>query len=120
MRTFLPEMVKAKRGNINFLLSTVISGNAPGAMAPYVVAKSALHGLFRASASEYKNKGLRFHALAPGLIRTKYIADFPPRLLEIEAELSKLGRLLEVEDIVPPLCRFLEDETLPSGEVHAL
>lgn len=120
LRACLPSMVAAKRGTVVFLLSTVATGATPGSMAPYVTAKYGLRGLFHATCAECKGRNVRVHAVAPGLVRTKFLSDFPARLLELEAERAESGRLLEVADVVSVLLRCVNDPELTPGEIHAV
>ncbi|MEN8220293.1 MAG: SDR family oxidoreductase [Pseudomonadota bacterium] len=103
---FLPKMAKAKSGKIVFMLSSVIFGVPPLAMAHYVTAKYALLGLLKALASEYKTKQITINAVSPSMVETDFLSEIPKKLVELTAQQHPLKRNALPEDIVP-LVKFL-------------
>lgn len=63
--------------------------------------KGAVEALVRSAAATYCSKGLRFNAIAPGLVRTSLSARIVerPAALEASAALHPLGRIGEPEEI---------------------
>jgi len=79
LRSLLPKMKKAHKetpAQVIFLSSEVVLGTPPRGMTEYVVGKYAMLGLMRALAAEFGNQTLRFHAIAPGMINTKFLKNY--------------------------------------------
>lgn len=69
----LPEMIKAKRGQVINISSIGVLTNAPRFSA-YVASKSALDSWTRCAASEFADVGIRFTTINMPLVRTPMIA----------------------------------------------
>ncbi len=74
--------------------------------------KAGIEGLVRAAAASSARKGIRFNAVAPGLVRTPLAGALAtdPKLAEASAKMHPLGRLGEPEDIARAMA-FLLDPT---------
>ena len=110
LKTFLPQMAKQRYGRIILMLSFVVEGNAPAYCCNYVVTKYAMFGLVKALATEYASKGITVNGISPAWVQTKYISNQPDMLIQQNAQLSPLGRILEVQDIVPSVKYLFADE----------
>lgn len=73
-------------------------------------AKAGVEGLVRSAAATYAGRGLRFHAVAPGLVRTSLSAPITsnPRAAEASLAMHPLGRLGEPEDVAAAIAWLLE------------
>ena len=91
---------------------------SPGQTA-YSAAKAAVIGLTRTLAAEYGKRGLRFNAVAPGVIDTEMTADIPAKVREaIEARQSVTGSITAA-DVVDAVA-YLADATSVTGQVLRL
>lgn len=85
LRSLLPRMKDVQSdfpAQVIFLLSEVVIGRPPKGMAEYVVGKYAMLGLMRALAAEFESSTLRFHAIAPGMMETKFLKNVPKIVIE--------------------------------------
>jgi NAD(P)-dependent dehydrogenase (short-subunit alcohol dehydrogenase family) len=83
-------------------------------------AKAGIEGLVRAAAATYAARGLRFHAVAPGLVRTPLAAPIigNARALEASTAMHPLGRIGEPADVAAAIVWLLDPRhTWLSGEV---
>lgn len=110
-KAVLPPMVKAKKGKMVFVLSSVTSGQSPSFMSDYVTSKYALLGLVKALASEYASHQISINAVSPSLVETQFLQNIPPLSIEISAEGNPMKRNARIEDIIPMICFLLSDET---------
>ena len=104
LKPLLTQMAKNKYGKVVVMLSSVTCNNIPPKfLSPYIVSKYALLGLVRSLASEYGVKGINVNAVSPEMIDTKYLADLPEMLVEMNKENSVAGRNLDVDEVVPTI-----------------
>jgi 3-oxoacyl-[acyl-carrier protein] reductase len=108
LQNLLPLMAKRKSGRVIFVLSSVVLGEPPKGLCSYTSAKYALNGMMKCLASEYGGKGIRINAISPSMTETRYLDSLPESVLEGEIKDHPLGRLAQVEDIVPVLNLLLE------------
>jgi 3-oxoacyl-[acyl-carrier protein] reductase len=101
LSALLPGMVKAGKGKVVFVLSSVTLSVPCSALAPYATAKQAVLGLMRALASEYAGKNIQFNAISPSMIKTEGLSLVNPRVVELSGEAHPMGRLACPKDIVP-------------------
>ena len=83
-------------------------------------AKAGIEGLVRAAATTYASRGLRFNAIAPGLVRTELSAKIfsSPAAEKASLALHGLNRLGEPSDIAQLACWLLGSESSwVSGQV---
>jgi 3-oxoacyl-[acyl-carrier protein] reductase len=99
-RRALPLMYAQRHGRIINTASQLAYKGAPG-FAHYTAAKGAILSFTRTVALEAGASGVTVNAVAPGATRTPILADVPPDLLEQIRLGIPLGRLAEVDDIVP-------------------
>lgn len=110
----IPHMVKQGSGHIvNMTTSLVDHPNSKRPAALTSLTKGGLAAVTRSLAIEYASSGVRFNAVAPGVIKTP-IQD--PASYEGMAELHPLGRLGEIGDIVDGIL-YLERATFVTGEI---
>ena len=99
-RSVLPMMYREKRGRIINTASQLAYKGAAG-FAHYTAAKGAIISFTRSLALELVDSGITANCVAPGATRTPMLDDVPNDVLEEIRQAIPLGRLAEVEDIVP-------------------
>jgi NAD(P)-dependent dehydrogenase (short-subunit alcohol dehydrogenase family) len=72
--------------------------------------KAGIEGLVRAAAASSARKGIRFNAVAPGLVKTPLAGALAtdPKLAEASARMHPLGRLGEPDDIARAMAFLLD------------
>jgi 3-oxoacyl-[acyl-carrier protein] reductase len=100
-RTVLPAMVDQRRGVI-INISSVSSWLADESNGVYAVTKVGLRALTATVAREYGPHGVRCVAVAPGIIRTKFVDTFPEQFVDAPSltPLRRLGEPDEVAELV--------------------
>jgi NAD(P)-dependent dehydrogenase (short-subunit alcohol dehydrogenase family) len=78
-----------------------------------MVTKGGLNALLRSLASEYAKEGIRFNAVAPGIVDTPLHAKNPKEFL---ATLSPMGTISTVDDIASAVI-YLTEASQVTGEV---
>jgi len=100
MQAVYPHMQRAGWGRIvNFASAAVLKPQSQ--MASYVAAKSAVAGLTRALAREFRDRGVRVNAVAPGTMRT---ADNLAQMKDASV------RWVELDDLVSAVLYLASDE----------
>jgi len=104
----IPALVERGGGAIvNFASAAVLRPQAQ--MASYIAAKSAVAGLTRALAREFRDRGVRVNAVAPGTMRT---ADNTAQMKDAKV------RWVELADLVHAVLYLASDEAKAiSGEI---
>ena len=110
----LKKMVTRKRGNI-ITLSSVSARLGHRGQANYSAAKAGLEGACRSLASEVARLGIRVNVVAPGLIETGMIQDFPNEMIKQIIPMGRVGLPEEVAKVVRFLCS--EDAAYITGQV---
>jgi 3-oxoacyl-[acyl-carrier protein] reductase len=111
LNRFLPKMAALKRGRIITVLSSVVLGVPPKALAQYTTVKYALLGLMKALASEYADKKITVNCISPSMIETKFLSHINQRVVELAAEMHPLKRNADVSDIIPSIILLMSDNT---------
>jgi 3-oxoacyl-[acyl-carrier protein] reductase len=99
-RRVLPTMYAQGAGRIINTASQLAYKGAPG-FSHYTAAKGAIIAFTRSVALEIGSRGVTINCVAPGATRTPILANVPADLLEQIRQGIPLGRIAEVEDIVP-------------------
>lgn len=97
-KAFLPAMAKRRSGRVVAVLSSCTLGSPPKFLAEYVMTKYALLGFIKAAAIEYGGKGVRINGISPGMMETKFLDEVDPRLIEMNAKRTLLGRNITVDE----------------------
>lgn len=108
LQKILPLMEKKQYGKIVFISSVYTEIGTYKYITDYIVVKSALMGLMKELALEYKDKGIRINGVSPDMIETKFISDFPRLAVENKKEENPSKCLLKVSDIVPVIAYLLD------------
>lgn len=117
LRFCIPRMQKQKYGRILFMLSAYTTIPDPKFATPYVASKYALLGIMKAVAAEYASKGIIINGISPQMMETKFIKDVPDLIIEQHKATVPMGRLIQIEDVLPVMRLLLSDEaTAITGE----
>ncbi|MCP2267120.1 SDR family NAD(P)-dependent oxidoreductase [Promicromonospora thailandica] len=109
----IPEMLAAGGGHVVNITTTLVESALsvfPSALAS--VTKGGVASATRALAIEYAERGIRFNAVSPGVIKTPM---HPEETHEALAGLHPVGRLGEVDDVARGVV-YLEQSPFVTGE----
>ncbi|MCX7299252.1 MAG: SDR family NAD(P)-dependent oxidoreductase [Rhodobacterales bacterium] len=108
-RKVLPGMYTRGYGRVIFTASQLAYKGAAGFSA-YTAAKGGIISLTRTLALEAGASGVTVNSVAPGATKTPILADVPADILETVRTSIPVGRLAEIDDIVPTYV-FLASES---------
>ncbi|WP_186402178.1 SDR family NAD(P)-dependent oxidoreductase [Sphingopyxis sp. P1IMeth2] len=98
IKAVTPIMRGAGRGAIVNTASVAGLRNLPQQLA-YATSKWALRGMGGCLASELARDGIRINTVCPGVIDTAMLADTPPELKAVYAEMTPAGRFGTAEEV---------------------
>jgi len=108
-RRVLPLLYAQGGGRIINTASQLAYKGAPG-FSHYTAAKGAIISFTRSVALEIGARGVTINCVAPGATRTPILADVPTDVLDQIRASIPLGRIAEVEDIVPTYVLLASDD----------
>lgn len=109
-KTFLPQMAKAKRGRVLFMLTSYLLGVPPKNTAAYIMVKSTLQGLAKSLAADYAAFGITVNCVMPSMMETKFLAQTSDLIVQASAEANPMKRNARVEDVVPAMAFLLSED----------
>ena len=109
------QMLKQKSGgSVTCVTTSMVDNPIAGVNASLVmVTKGGLEAITRSLAMEYAKEGIRFNAVAPGIVDTPMHADDPKDFLK---SLSPMGEISDVADIAEAIV-YLTEARHVTGEV---
>ena len=116
-RPVLEKMVVQKQGAI-VAIASVSALMINRGQANYAAAKAGLIGAARTVAAEVGRLGVRVNVVAPGLIDTDMIKEFPLKNIKALIPMARIGQPEEVARVVRFLCS--EDASYVTGQVIAV
>jgi NAD(P)-dependent dehydrogenase (short-subunit alcohol dehydrogenase family) len=101
-------------GTVTCITTSLVDHPIAGVNASFVmVTKGGLEAITRSLAAEYAKEGIRFNAVAPGIVDTPMHANDPKDFLKT---LSPMGQISDVADIVEAIV-YLTEARHVTGEV---
>jgi NAD(P)-dependent dehydrogenase (short-subunit alcohol dehydrogenase family) len=99
-----------REGGSVVLVSSAAASFGMGNHEAIAAAKGAIEGLVRSAAATYAPSGIRFNAVAPGLVETSLSASITaaPASRKLSESLHPLGYLGQPEDIASAIAWFLD------------
>ncbi len=108
------QMLKQKSGSVVSITASLADNPIAGVNASVsMITKGGLNSVIRHLAIEYAKEGIRFNAVAPGVVDTPLHKDDPKDFLKT---LQPMGRIGSVKDIVDAVL-YLADAGQVTGEV---
>jgi NAD(P)-dependent dehydrogenase (short-subunit alcohol dehydrogenase family) len=110
----MKQMLKQKSGNVVTITAALADNPIAGVNASVsMITKGGLNTVTRSLAIEYAKEGIRFNAVAPGVVETPLHKDDPKDDLKA---LQPMGKIAEVSDIVDAVL-YLAQAVQVTGEV---
>jgi NAD(P)-dependent dehydrogenase (short-subunit alcohol dehydrogenase family) len=108
------QMLKQKSGNVVSITASLADQPIAGVNASVsMITKGGLNTVIRSLAIEYAKDGIRFNAVAPGVVDTPLHKDNPKDALQ---KLLPMGKVVRVEDVVSAVL-YLAQAARVTGEV---
>jgi NAD(P)-dependent dehydrogenase (short-subunit alcohol dehydrogenase family) len=108
------QMLKQKSGNVVSISAALADQPIAGVNASVsMMTKGGLNTMTRSLAIEYAKEGIRFNAVAPGVVDTSMHKDAPKESLETR---QPNGKIVEVKDIVDAVLYLVQAEQV-TGEI---
>ncbi len=108
------QMVKQKSGNVVTITASLADQPMAGVNASVsMITKGGLNTAVRSLAVEYAKEGIRFNAVAPGVVDTPLHKDDPKDSL---GKRQPLGKIAEVKDVVDAVL-YLAQASQVTGEI---
>jgi NAD(P)-dependent dehydrogenase (short-subunit alcohol dehydrogenase family) len=108
------QMLKQKSGNIVSISAALVDQPVAGINASVsMITKGGLNAVIRSLAIEYAKEGIRFNAVAPGVVDTPLHKDDPKASLRAS---QPMGKIVEIKDVVDAVL-FLTQAGQVTGEV---
>jgi NAD(P)-dependent dehydrogenase (short-subunit alcohol dehydrogenase family) len=113
-RRVVPHLLTAGGGHVVTITTSLV--DQPSVQLPSVLAsltKGGLNSATKSLAIEYASRGIRFNAIAPGVIKTPM---HPVETHQMLGDLHPVGRMGEISDVVDAVL-YLESAPFVTGEI---
>jgi NAD(P)-dependent dehydrogenase (short-subunit alcohol dehydrogenase family) len=108
------QMLKQKSGNVVIITASLVDQPFTGEKASVsMMTKGGLNAVTRSLAIEYAKEGIRFNAVAPGVVDTPLHKNDPKEHLRT---FQPMGKIVTVEDVVDAVL-YLAHATQVTGEI---
>jgi NAD(P)-dependent dehydrogenase (short-subunit alcohol dehydrogenase family) len=108
------QMLQQKSGNVVTISASLVDQPFTGEKASVsMITKGGLNAVTRSLAIEYAKEGIRFNAVAPGVVDSPMHEDGPKDVL---TSFQPMGKIVEIKDIVEAVL-YLADAAQVTGEV---
>lgn len=108
------QMLQQKSGNVVTITASLACQPIAGVDAAVsMITKGGLNAVTRSLAIEYAKKGIRFNAVAPGIVDTPMHKDDP---VDVMKTMQPMGQIVAVQDIVDAVL-YLATARLVTGEI---
>jgi NAD(P)-dependent dehydrogenase (short-subunit alcohol dehydrogenase family) len=108
------QMLRQKSGNVVTISASLADNPIAGVNASVpMITKGGLNTITRQLAIEYAKEGIRFNAVAPGVVDTPLHKDNPKDSLRA---LQPMGKISQIQDIVDAVL-YLAEAAQVTGEV---
>jgi NAD(P)-dependent dehydrogenase (short-subunit alcohol dehydrogenase family) len=108
------QMLKQRSGNVVNISAALVDQPVAGVNASVsMITKGGLNAVIRSLAIEYAKDGIRFNAVAPGVVDSPLHNNEPKDLL---STFQPMGKIVEVKDIVDAVL-FLAEANQVTGEI---
>ncbi len=110
----LKQMLRQKSGNVVTITAALADQPVAGVHASVsMMTKGGLNSVTRSLAIEYAKEGIRFNAVAPGVVDSPMNKDVPKDVLKTS---QPMGKIVEIKDVVSAVL-FLARADQVTGEV---
>jgi NAD(P)-dependent dehydrogenase (short-subunit alcohol dehydrogenase family) len=110
------QMLKQKSGNVVTITASLVDQPFASEKASVsMITKGGLNAVTRSLAIEYAKEGIRFNAVAPGVVDSPLHKDDPKDLLK---SFQPMGRIVEVSDIVDAVLFLAQAEQITGEILH--
>jgi NAD(P)-dependent dehydrogenase (short-subunit alcohol dehydrogenase family) len=108
------QMQKQKSGNVVAITASLVDQPFAAEKASVsMMTKGGLNSVIRSLAIEYAAEGIRFNAVAPGVVNTPMHKDDPKEVLKT---FQPMGRIVEIKDVVDAVL-YLAQASQVTGEI---
>jgi NAD(P)-dependent dehydrogenase (short-subunit alcohol dehydrogenase family) len=110
------QMLKQKSGNVVSITAALADQPIAGQNASVsMITKGGLNTVIRSLAIEYAKEGIRFNAVAPGVVDTPLTKDGPKDSLRAR---QPMGKIAQVKDIVDAVLYLVQAEQVTGEVLH--
>jgi NAD(P)-dependent dehydrogenase (short-subunit alcohol dehydrogenase family) len=110
------QMLKQKSGNVVTISASLVDQPFVGEKASVsMITKGGLNAVTRSLAIEYAKEGIRFNAVAPGVVDTPLHKDDPKDVLKA---FQPMGKIVEIKDVVDAVLYLAQAEQVTGETLH--
>jgi NAD(P)-dependent dehydrogenase (short-subunit alcohol dehydrogenase family) len=110
------QMLKQKSGNVVTISASLVDQPFTGEKASVsMITKGGLNAVTRSLAIEYAKEGIRFNAVAPGVVDTPLHKGDPKDVLKA---FQPMGKIVEIKDVVDAVLYLAQAEQVTGEILH--